>query len=127
MQTQMAHRSNLYHPDMEQFSMMENDNPIETVMTVSDEWNPKVIGKLQEKLVEYIVFQGKAVRPPQSEDEWFFVLTGQLVLTSNDRFIVLNPEEFVLVPKDVEYDTIALEKVHVMLYVAHPSTELPAI
>ena len=95
---------------------MENINPINMTETAFNHWNPKVISKVQKKLVKYTVFQGKAVRLPQPEDELFVVLTGQLVLTSNDCFIVLNPGEFGLIAKGIEYRAIALEEVRVMIY-----------
>jgi mannose-6-phosphate isomerase-like protein (cupin superfamily) len=48
------------------------------------------------------------------EDELFVVLSGQIMLTSGERCIVLNPSEFVLIAKDVEYKVVACDKVRIL-------------
>jgi mannose-6-phosphate isomerase-like protein (cupin superfamily) len=106
---------------VEQDSIMANNDPTRTNVTASSDWNPETIKNSLGQVVKHIIFQGKSVRPAEAEDELFIVLSGKLVLVSDDKFIVLNPKEFVLISKEIEYQAIALEEVQVMCKVC-PST-----
>lgn len=98
-------------------------NLTEIIATDIGRWNPKIIGESQGHSAKYVVFQGKAVRPAEAENELFVVLQGRLVLASGNCFTVLNPEKFVLVPKDIEYKAIAFDETHVMICSTRSSTQ----
>jgi mannose-6-phosphate isomerase-like protein (cupin superfamily) len=106
---------------VEQDSIMPDNDLIQMNATVSHEWTPQIMRNALGQLVKYIIFQGESVRPAQVEDELFVVLSGQIMLTSGERCIVLNPTEFVLIAKDVEYKVIACDEVRLLCKVC-PST-----
>jgi mannose-6-phosphate isomerase-like protein (cupin superfamily) len=108
-------------PNVEQDSLMADHDPTQMNAIVSHEWTPQIIRNALGQLVKYIIFQGESVRPAQVEDELFVVLSGQIMLTSGERCIVLNPTEFVLIAKDVEYKVIAYDEVRILCKVC-PST-----
>ena len=82
----------------------------------SDHWTPKVVGELNGQFVKLVKLQGEFVwHHHQDEDELFLVLAGQLTMLFRDREVVLNPGEFLIVPKGVEHKPVAKEEVQVML------------
>jgi len=50
------------------------------------------------------------------EDELFFVIKGVLKMEYRDRTVVINENEFLIVPKGVEHKPVADEEVSVMLF-----------
>ena len=51
----------------------------------------------------------------------FFVIEGVLTLRFRDRDIVLNPGEFLIIPRGVEHMPVADDEVHIMLIEAKES------
>lgn len=82
----------------------------------SDYWNPKIVGELNKQQIKLAKFQGEFIwHCHPNEDELFFVVQGQLIILFRESEIVLNPGEFVIVPKGVEHKPVAKDEVHVML------------
>ena len=91
-------------------------NLAEKLELFSDYWNPKIVGELNGQHVKLVKFQGEFVwHHHQNEDELFFVVKGQLKILFRDSEAVLNPGEFLIVPRGVEHKPVADEEVHVML------------
>ncbi|MBP0031046.1 cupin domain-containing protein [Roseofilum reptotaenium CS-1145] len=83
----------------------------------SDYWNPKIVGELNGQQVKLVKFQGEFVwHHHDNEDELFFVVKGQFTMMFRDRQVVVNPGEFVIVPRGVEHKPVAAAEVHVMLF-----------
>lgn len=95
---------------------MEKVNLAEKFALFSDHWNPKIVGELNQQQIKLVKFQGEFVwHHHQDEDELFLVVKGQLTILFRDREVVLNPGEFIIVPRGVEHKPVAHEEVHVML------------
>lgn len=56
------------------------------------------------------------------EDELFFVVKGTLTMEFRDKSVIINENEFLIVPKGVEHRPVAPEEVWVMLF--EPATTL---
>ncbi|NJL22196.1 MAG: cupin domain-containing protein [Leptolyngbyaceae cyanobacterium SM1_3_5] len=95
---------------------MEKVNLDEKFALFSDYWSPKVVGELNGQQVKLVKFQGEFVwHHHEHEDELFLVVKGQMAIEFRDKTVILNPGEFIIVPKGVEHKPVAAEEVHVML------------
>ena len=82
----------------------------------SDFWNPRIVAKLNNHQVKLAKLKGEFVwHKHDNEDEMFYVITGQLIIEFRDKKVVLNPGEFIVVPKGIEHKPIAENEVEVML------------
>ena len=89
----------------------------------NDHWSPKVVGELNDTHVKLVKVQGEFVWHHHAlEDELFLVLKGRLVIRLEDGEVVLEPGEFVIVPRGVEHMPVAEEEVHLLLL--EPKTTL---
>jgi mannose-6-phosphate isomerase-like protein (cupin superfamily) len=88
-----------------------------------DHWNPKIAGEVNESYVKLVKFQGDFVwHKHVNEDEMFLVVRGRFTMRFRDRDVVLEENEFVIVPKGVEHCPVAEEEAHVLLF--EPKTTL---
>lgn len=86
-------------------------------------WNPRIIGELNGQHVKIVKLFGEFVwHKHDEEDELFYVIKGQLKIEFRDQTVVLNENEFIIVPKGVEHKPIAEQEVSVMLF--EPCTTL---
>lgn len=89
----------------------------------SDHWSPKIVGELNGQHVKLAKFKGEFVwHKHENEDELFFVIKGSFKMEYRNETIVLNENEFLIVPKGVEHRPVADEEVSVMLF--EPATTL---
>jgi len=89
----------------------------------SDLWSPKVVGEVNDFQVKLVKLQGEFVwHSHQAEDELFLVLRGRLRMRFREREILIDPGEFVIVPRGTEHCPVADEEVHVLLL--EPKTTL---
>jgi mannose-6-phosphate isomerase-like protein (cupin superfamily) len=83
----------------------------------TDHWNPKIIGELNGQQVKTVKLKGEFVwHHHDSEDELFLVTKGTLTMRMRDHEIVIEPGEFLIVPRGVEHQPYAPEEVHVLLF-----------
>ncbi|TFG53909.1 MAG: cupin domain-containing protein [Gemmatimonadales bacterium] len=102
---------------------MEKVNLSDKLSRFSDRWRPKIVGELNGQQVKLAKLQGEFVwHAHENEDELFLVIEGRLVIKLRDREIVLDPGEFVIVPRGIEHQPVADEEVHVLLF--EPATTL---
>ena len=92
----------------------------EKLALFSDTWHPRIVGELNGQEVKVVKLQGEFVwHHHENEDELFLVLQGQMIMmlreAEEERQVIVNPGEFIIVPKGVEHKPVALEEVHVML------------
>ena len=81
-----------------------------------DYWSPKIVGELNGQFVKLVKLKGKFVwHQHETEDELFLVVHGRLRIKLRDREVLINPGEFLIVPKGVEHCPIADEECHVVL------------
>lgn len=96
---------------------MQKVNLSEKFNLFKEHWSPKIVGELNGQHVKIAKLQGEFVwHKHNDEDELFFVIKGQLIIAFRDREEVLNPGEFIIVPRGVEHKPFAYEEVEVMLF-----------
>ncbi len=90
---------------------------------IDDHWNPRIVGELNGQHAKLAKLHGEFVwHKHDAEDELFFVVKGQLKIELRNSEIILNPNEFFIVPRGVEHRPIAENEVQVMLF--EPNTTL---
>jgi mannose-6-phosphate isomerase-like protein (cupin superfamily) len=83
----------------------------------TEQWSPKIVGEVNENVVKLTKLQGEFVwHHHEHEDELFLVVKGRLRMKLRDKELVLDPGEFVIIPRGVEHLPIADEETHVVLF-----------
>lgn len=96
---------------------MEKVNIHEKLNLLSDHWNPRVIGELNGQQVKAVKLMGEFhFHHHDHEDELFFVIKGTLKMEFRDKTVVINPGEFIIVPRGVEHKPVADEEVELLLF-----------
>jgi len=102
---------------------MEKVNLAQKLTFFSDHWSPKIVGELNGQHVKLVKLKGEFVwHKHDNEDELFFVIKGSFKMEYRDKTIVLNENEFLIVPRGVEHGPVADEEVSVILF--EPATTL---
>ena len=87
--------------------MISKVNVAAKLASFTDQWSPKIVGTVNDTDVKVAKVQGEFVwHAHENEDELFYVVKGQLVL---------NPGEFVVIPRGVEHRPIAKQEVELLL------------
>ena len=88
-----------------------------------DRWSPRIVGEVNDAAVKLVKLKGEFLwHHHQNEDEMFLVVRGRLTIRLRDRDVVLEGNEFLVVPKGVEHMPVAAEEAWVMLF--EPKTTL---
>src|SRR5262249_2351818 len=96
---------------------MDKVNLSEKFALFDDHWSPKVVGELNGQQVKLVKFQGPFVwHAHDTEDELFLVITGHFRMEFRDRDVVIEPGEFIIVPRGTEHRPVADSEVHVLLF-----------
>jgi mannose-6-phosphate isomerase-like protein (cupin superfamily) len=103
---------------------MRKVNLARAFAAVSDHWNPRVAGELNDFQVKVVKLAGAFHwHHHETEDELFLVVEGRLRMKLRDGDIDLEPGEFLIVPHGVEHCPEALtEECSVLLL--EPATTL---
>ncbi len=102
---------------------MDKVNLAQKLTLFSDHWSPKIVGELNGQHVKLAKLKGEFVwHKHDNEDELFFVIKGSFKMEYRDKTIVVNENEFLIVPKGVEHRPVADEEVSIMLF--EPATTL---
>ena len=102
---------------------MEKVNIKDKLELFSDHWSPKIVGELNGQHVKLAKLKGDFVwHKHDDEDELFFVIEGSFKMEYRDKTIVVNQNEFLIVPRGVEHRPVAEEEVSIMLF--EPATTL---
>jgi len=89
----------------------------------TEHWSPKIVGELNGQHVKLAKLKGEFIwHKHDHEDELFFVVKGNFKMEYRDRTVIVNENEFLIVPKGVEHKPVADEEVWVMLF--EPATTL---
>lgn len=95
----------------------------EKLKLFSEYWSPKIVGELNGQHIKLAKFQGEFVwHKHDNEDEMFLVIEGVLKMELRDKTIVINKNEFLIIPKGTEHRPVAEKEVSVMLF--EPSSTL---
>jgi mannose-6-phosphate isomerase-like protein (cupin superfamily) len=96
---------------------MEPVNLSEKFATITDYWNPRIVGDVNDMHVKLVKLRGECVwHHHDAEDELFLVVSGRMrmELRAGDR--ELGPGELIIVPRGTEHRPVALtDEVHVVL------------
>jgi mannose-6-phosphate isomerase-like protein (cupin superfamily) len=96
---------------------MEKVNIENKLSLFTEHWSPKIVGELNGQQVKLVKLKGEFVwHKHDNEDELFFVIKGVLKMEYRDRTIIINENEFLIVPKGVEHKPVADGEVSVMLF-----------
>jgi mannose-6-phosphate isomerase-like protein (cupin superfamily) len=88
-----------------------------------EHWSPKIAGEVNDAYVKLVKFRGDFVwHKHDHEDEMFLVVKGRFTMRFRDRDLLLEENEFVIVPKGVEHCPVAEEEAQVVLF--EPKTTL---
>lgn len=90
---------------------------------IQDYWQPRIAGELNHSYVKLAKIKGEFVwHHHELEDELFLVVKGRLIIQLKTGDIILNPGEFVIIPKGIEHRPVAEEEVQIILI--EPKTTL---
>ena len=98
-------------------------NLAQAFASFSEHWSPHVAGDVNDMQVKLAKLKGEFVwHHHEHEDELFLVVRGRLTMRFRDRDVVLDPGEFLVVPRGVEHLPVAEEECEVILL--EPATTL---
>jgi mannose-6-phosphate isomerase-like protein (cupin superfamily) len=104
-------------------NFMEKINLKEKFDLFEDQWNPRILGQVNDTYIKAAKLQGEFVwHQHENEDEMFLVVSGSLLMRFRDRDIRVEAGEFIIVPKGVEHLPVAEEEAHILLI--EPKTTL---
>ncbi|MCJ0743909.1 cupin domain-containing protein [Pedobacter montanisoli] len=96
---------------------MEKVNLEEKFALFNEYWTPKIVGELNGQHVKLAKLKGEFVwHKHDNEDELFFVVKGSFKMEYRDRTVIINENEFVIVPKGIEHRPVAEKEVFIMLF-----------
>jgi mannose-6-phosphate isomerase-like protein (cupin superfamily) len=102
---------------------MEKVNLKQKLELFSDYWSPKIVGELNGQHVKLAKLKGEFVwHKHDDEDELFFVIKGSFKMEYRDKTVIVNENEFLIVPRGVEHRPVAEKEVSIMLF--EPATTL---
>jgi mannose-6-phosphate isomerase-like protein (cupin superfamily) len=99
---------------------MEKVNVAQKLSLFTDQFSPKIVGEVNDLYVKLVKLQGEFMwHHHDHEDELFFVIKGALRMkmreNGSEREFMVNPGEFIIIPRAVEHFPSADEETHVML------------
>jgi mannose-6-phosphate isomerase-like protein (cupin superfamily) len=99
------------------FDHLQTIDVNEMVRECADKWFNQTLTKVNDSVVRIGIIEGEYHwHKHDKDDEFFFVLSGQLLVDLEDRTIVLDPNQGVTIPRGVVHRTRAPHKT-VMLMV----------
>ena len=106
---------------------MDKVNVAQKLSLFTDHYSPKIVGEVNDAYVKLVKLQGEFMwHHHEHEDELFFVVKGVLRMrvreNNGEREFMVNPGEFIIIPRGVEHLPSADEETHIMLL--EPKTTL---
>ncbi len=96
---------------------MQKVNLAEKLARISEFWNPKAVGAVNNFHVKLVKLRGEFVwHAHEAEDELFLVLKGRLRMQFRDCEVAVDPGELIIVPHGTEHRPVADGEVHVLLF-----------
>jgi len=84
---------------------------------IKEKWSPKILGEVNDSYIKAVKVQGEFVwHHHEHEDEMFLVIAGALRMKFRDHEEVINPGEFIIVPRGVEHMPVADGETQVILF-----------
>ncbi len=89
----------------------------ERLSSFKDCWSPRVVGTVNDFQVKLAKLNGEFIwHHHEEQDELFLVIAGRLTIQLRDGEVVLDPGEFVIVPRGVEHRPVAAAECSVLLF-----------
>lgn len=83
---------------------------------VTDYWSPKVIGQVNDQLLNAAKLKGELVwHAHEGQDELFYIVKGSLRIEFENEAVDLEKGDFLTVPSGVRHNPIAQEECWVLL------------
>ena len=83
----------------------------------TDYWHPRVAGELNGQHVKLAKLKGEFIwHQHDQEDELFFVVAGELKIEMRNKTVLLQPGEFIIIPRGIEHRPVAENEVQVLLF-----------
>ena len=102
---------------------MKTINIAQKFTQIREPWSPKILGEINESYVKAVRFEGEFVwHHHDNEDEMFLVVAGRMRMKFRDHEEIVNPGEFIIVPRGVEHCPVAEGGTQVLLF--EPRTTL---
>ena len=96
---------------------MEVVNLSEKFNLINEHWSPRLLGELNNQAVKIAKLKGEFIwHHHENEDEMFFVIEGSMTIKLKDKDVILNKNEFFIIPKGVEHKPVAQNEVLVMMF-----------
>jgi mannose-6-phosphate isomerase-like protein (cupin superfamily) len=81
-----------------------------------DTWRPRIVAEFNEMQIKLVKLEGEFIwHEHKDEDELFLVVKGRLVIRLKEQDVVLEENEFFIVPRGVSHMPVAEEETWVML------------
>ncbi len=82
----------------------------------SEQWSPKIVGQVNDMHIKLGRIEGEFIwHSHENEDEMFMVINGSMTLRFRDKDVVVNPGEFIVVPRGVEHMPVAQSETQIMM------------
>lgn len=82
----------------------------------SDHWSPKIVSTFNGNDVMVVKFQGEFPwHDHPDSDDFFLVISGEVIIETEHGAVTLNPGELYIVPKGVKHRPIAKKEAQVLL------------
>ncbi len=99
---------------------MDKVNLAQKLSLFTERYSPKIVGEVNDTYVKLVKLQGDFMwHHHDNEDELFFVVKGALRMrvreNGAERDFMVNPGEFIIIPRGVEHLPSADVETHVML------------
>jgi mannose-6-phosphate isomerase-like protein (cupin superfamily) len=99
---------------------MRKVNLAERFAAITEAWNPRIAARVNSCLVKLVRFEGEFLwHHHEREDELFLVVRGRVIMRVRDpqeREIVVESGELIVIPAGVEHMPVAMEETHVLLF-----------
>ena len=102
---------------------METVNLFQKLSQFTEHWSPKIVGELNGQQVKLVKIKGEFVwHKHDNEDELFLVLKGSFHMEFRDKTVLVQENDFIIVPRGVEHRPVAAEEASILLF--EPATTL---
>lgn len=97
---------------------MEKVSLADAFASFDEQWSPRLAGELNGQAVKLAKVEGEFVwHHHENADELFMVISGELTIELREEAdIVLQEEEFVIVPQGVEHRPVADTEAEILLF-----------
>lgn len=97
--------------------MLTKKNLKQAFSTFDETWSPRIAGEINDTHLKLAKFEGEFVwHKHDNEDELFMVIEGCLHMELRDQAdVIINPGEFLIVPKGIEHKPVAHPQAEVIL------------